>query len=83
MAGDEIRRAASKIRATVFNSSKRTNSSADSGKSNAVNLRGKTNDGTDLKFEHGRFNPLTAVVQDGAVNPESAGLSESSQRSVI
>ncbi len=43
----------------------------------------KTNDGTGLKFEHGRFNPLTEAAQDGAVNPESAGLSESSQRLVI
>ena len=41
------------------------------------------NDGTVLKFQHGRFNPLTAVVQDGVVNPESAGLSEWGQRSVI
>jgi hypothetical protein len=29
-----------------------------------------------FEIEHGRFNPLTAVVQDGVVNPESAGLSE-------
>lgn len=57
--------------------------SADGSKPNAVNLRAKTNDGTVLKFEHGRFYSLIAVVQDGAANPESAGMSEWDQRWVI